>query len=406
MSLLISLSPNTQSDDTAAAAKMLLQPWQWRKQVAADVVESALASYLQQPAALVSSGRAALAAVLRAYGIGQGDEVIVQAFTCVAVPAAVRWAGATPVFADIAPETFNLDPASVLKRVTSRTKAIIVQHTFGLPADWSALQDIAAKRNLKLIEDCAHALGATYEGRPIGTLGDAAILSFGRDKTISCVFGGAVSSENKEVIAAVVKEQESLPYPPTWWVMQQLLHPLLMVGIKKLYFTFSLGKLLLILSQRIGLLSLAVLPQEKQLAAPSHVAWRYSPALALLLLNQLNKLAAFTITRRGHAELYQRAGLRVPLYPKQANPSWLRFPLRVKNPRELIHRAQARRLVLGDWYKQAVFPLATTAPLYPPGSCPVAEEVAASIVNLPTNSTASPEQVEQVIQFLRDEKVL
>ena len=120
--------------------------------------------------------------------IGEGDEVLVQAFTCVAVPNSVLWAQATPVYADI-DATLNIDPIDVEKKITNRTKAIIVQHTFGIPADMDALVALAKKHNILLIEDCAHSLGATYKGKKVGTFGDAAFFSFGRDKVVSSVFG-------------------------------------------------------------------------------------------------------------------------------------------------------------------------------------------------------------------------
>ncbi|MGI0148096.1 MAG: DegT/DnrJ/EryC1/StrS family aminotransferase, partial [Thermoplasmata archaeon] len=122
-------------------------------------------------------GRVALYAILRTLEIGHEDEVILPAFTCVVVPNAVRFAGATPVYADIVPGGYNLDPAGVERAVTPRTRAIIVQHTFGIPADLDPLLEIARRHGLAVIEDCAHSLGSEYRERGVGTFGLAAFFS-------------------------------------------------------------------------------------------------------------------------------------------------------------------------------------------------------------------------------------
>lgn len=402
----ISLSPNTEADDVWRAARTLGTFWTWRDQQFVTTAQEKLTRYLGQPVVLTSSGRAALAAVLRAYAIGAGDEVIIQAFTCVAVPAAVAWTGAKPVFADIEVEGYNLNPQSVIARLTPRTKAIIVQHTFGVPANWAALQSIANEHNVLLIEDAAHALGAKYQGRYIGTLADAAIFSFGRDKIVSSVFGGAVTSKNPLVLARVANEQRGLPLPPAWWIVQQLLHPLLMSVIKPTYFIAYFGKGLLVVAQKLGVLSRAVEIRERDLQQPRHTQWRFSPALGSLLSWQLDKLPRFTAVRRTHAAHYQQAGLPAPRVGGSGEPAWLRYPLRVANPAQLLQKARAHQLLLGDWYQQPVFPVNHASALYHPGDCPVAAAAAQSTINLPTMPTMSLAARERVVAFLKREHII
>ena len=127
--------------------------------------------------------------MIKSFDITYGDEVIVQAFTCLAVPEVVIWCGAKPVYLDI-DESLNLDIRLLEKSISSKTRIIIVQHTFGIPAKIDMIKKIAQKHNIILIEDCAHSLGAKYNSQKIGTFGDAAFFSFGRDKVISSVFGG------------------------------------------------------------------------------------------------------------------------------------------------------------------------------------------------------------------------
>ncbi|MFH1859640.1 MAG: DegT/DnrJ/EryC1/StrS family aminotransferase [bacterium] len=110
-------------------------------------------------------------------GIGEGDEVLVEGFTCVVVPNAVIFAGAKPIYVAPDPKTYNMDINQIETKITPKTKAIIAQHTFGLPADMDLILDISRKHNLMVIEDCAPAMGATYKGKKVGTLGDAAFFS-------------------------------------------------------------------------------------------------------------------------------------------------------------------------------------------------------------------------------------
>lgn len=126
----------------------------------------------------VASGTDALILALRAVGVGPGDEVILPPFTFVATGSAVSALGAKPVFADIDPATFNLSAAEAGKRMSSRSKAILVVHLYGLPANMDAIQELAASRGVPVIEDNAQAIGATYKGRPTGSLGDAGCISF------------------------------------------------------------------------------------------------------------------------------------------------------------------------------------------------------------------------------------
>ena len=126
----------------------------------------------------VASGTDALVLALRAVGVEAGDEVILPPFTFVATGSAVSALGATPIFADIEPDTFNIDAHEIAKRITPRTRAILVVHLYGLAADMDDIRDVAKSRAIPIVEDNAQAIGATYKGKPTGALGDAACISF------------------------------------------------------------------------------------------------------------------------------------------------------------------------------------------------------------------------------------
>jgi len=153
-------------------------------------------------AAAVSSGTAALHLALLALEIGPGDEVIVPAYTFPATANAVELCGARAVLVDVDPDTFVVDPAAVAAAVTPRTRAVMAVHLFGRPVDWEALQT-AVPQEVLLLEDAAGALGARYRGTPCGALGVAACLSFHPRKIVTTGEGGAVTTDEAALDAAV-----------------------------------------------------------------------------------------------------------------------------------------------------------------------------------------------------------
>ena len=162
--------------------------------------EKKLSEYLKVNYCLVfNSGTSALHAVLLAYGIGHGDEVIVPSFTFIATSNAALFVGAKPVFADIEEKTFGLDARDVERKITSKTKAILPIHFGGSPCLIDELKDVAHRHNLLLIEDAAEALGADINGTMMGSIGDAAVLSFCQNKTITTGEGGALVTNSRDI---------------------------------------------------------------------------------------------------------------------------------------------------------------------------------------------------------------
>jgi perosamine synthetase len=149
-----------------------------------------------------SSGTAALHLALGALGIGPGDEVVLPAFTMIATPNAVAYLGARPVLVDAEPETWNLDPRRLPDALGPRTRAIVVVHTYGHPADMDPILALARERGIAVVEDAAEAHGAVYRGRPVGGLGDAAAFSFYGNKIVSTGEGGMVTTRRAELAAA------------------------------------------------------------------------------------------------------------------------------------------------------------------------------------------------------------
>lgn len=398
-----SLSPNTTGEDVRAAWRVLFSPWTWKKgESQLAVAEWFRETYSVDHVCFFQSGRVALYEVLTALGIGDGNEVLVQAFTCVAVPNSVMWVGAVPVYVDI-DESLNVDPKDAAKKITPRTKAIIVQHTFGMPADVVAIMKLAKKYKLLVIEDCAHAIGATYEGKKLGSYGDAAFFSFGRDKAVSSVWGGAAiinrSCPVKSAKERIKHAEQKLPDPGVFWIFQQVLHPVAFSWILPTY-RLGIGKALLVLLQRLHLLSKPVAPEELRGRQPEGAFTRYPNALAQLLEIQLKKLPEMIRLRRQAVAYFEQYFGKATIISR-SGASYLRYPLLVNNPLDAIRVAKMNGILLGNWYHNVIDPYHTdfAAIGYVRGSCPRAESAAAHILNLPTLLTGQElHRVANVVQ--------
>ncbi|MDH5488032.1 MAG: DegT/DnrJ/EryC1/StrS family aminotransferase, partial [Gammaproteobacteria bacterium] len=148
----------------------------------------------------VANGTDSLYLSLRALGIGAGDEVITTPFTFFASAETISMAGATPVFADILPDSFCLDPASVRTKVTAKTRAIMPVHIFGHPSEMGEIMGIAKKHKLSVIEDCAQSFGALHQGKLVGSIGDTGSFSFYPTKVLGCYGdGGMVTTHSDEI---------------------------------------------------------------------------------------------------------------------------------------------------------------------------------------------------------------
>jgi len=399
-SILISISPNTSCSDIGLAFKTLLQPWRWQTGKALSQLNTQLKSQLQAKHCwLLNSGRSALYLALKALNLKATDEVLCQAFTCVAVPNAILWADAKPVFVDTVKNNFNLSIKDLQKKITPQSKALIVQHTFGQPDNLQAIKQLCQKHKLTLIEDCAHSLGATYQGKPVGSFGDITMLSFGRDKVISSVFGGALLTNNKALAKKLDNLVNDLNQPSDCWTCKQLLHPLIMAIITPLYFFFNIGKFLLFLYQKSRLLTFPVSSQEK--ACQMSLKPQLLPnALAKLALHQLNKLAKINQQRQQLAKHYQQA-LKLP--PASPGSIYLRLPFLVSKPEGLISLAKKHHVLLGNWYRPVIAPQGVDLKRagYKLGSCPQAEAVSQQVVNLPTHPKMTLKHASRVVKIVK-----
>lgn len=401
----ISVSPNVQNDDFLISLKTLLNPRSWKHGIEVEKVEGWFKRYFKsEDAVSFNSGRSALMAILYAFGIGFGDEVIIQSFTCVAVPDPIIWSKAKPIYVDV-DKSLNIDPSSLEKAISKKTKAIIVQHTFGIGAKIDIIKNIAQKYNLILIEDCAHALGGEYNNLKLGTFGDASFFSFGRDKIISSVFGGMaiINGKWKSENGKLREYQEQLNYSGYFWIFQQLLHPIFFTIILP-FFNFKIAKLLIYLFQKLRLLSLPVSYIEKQAGKPSNFPARYPNALATLLLHQLGKLDIYNNRRKKIAMFYARNLdlSRIELPEGNVGSVYLRYNILVEDASKIYRKAKMEGILLGNWYREIVDPKGVNYSKigYQKGSCPKAEEYSIKSLNLPTYPDLTDDDIRRVISLI------
>ncbi|TSC75713.1 MAG: hypothetical protein G01um101430_207 [Parcubacteria group bacterium Gr01-1014_30] len=396
------------------AFKLLFQPWRWKKKGAVGRLEEEFAKYLGVKYAFsFNSGRSALMVILDALGLKKNDEVLLQAFTCNAAANPIIWVGLKPVYVDCDESSFNIDVDDLkrtLRRFTPRgkkpkgrkAKVLIVQHTFGLPAEMQKIMKICRENNLILIEDCAHALGAKYKNRKVGTFGKVSFFSFSRDKVISSVYGGMVAVNDDDLAKKLKEYQGRIGEPSYCWIFQQLLHPLLMNWkILPTYRVF--GKYILVIAQGLRILSKAVHWREKRGKKPAYFPKRLPSALATLALAQMKKIKRFNNHRRKIAEFYRKA-LKSTSFelPPKAQQIYLRFAVKHLKAHDIIKKAWKKNILLGDWYDSPIAPSDTQLDKlgYVGGSCKKAEKLAKQTLNLPTHINISIQDAEKVVKFL------
>ncbi|GGA75982.1 DegT/DnrJ/EryC1/StrS family aminotransferase [Ornithinibacillus halotolerans] len=188
-------------EDIVEAIREVLDNGQYILGTKVEALEETIAKRLGVKHAIaVGNGTDALVLTLDAFGIGEGDEVITTPFTFFATSEAISRVGATPVFVDIDPLTYQINPDKIYEKVTDRTKAIIPVHLFGQPADLNSIIEIAEKENLIVIEDACQAFGATYDGKEVGSIGDAGCFSFFPTKNLGTIGdGGLIVTSNDDI---------------------------------------------------------------------------------------------------------------------------------------------------------------------------------------------------------------
>jgi perosamine synthetase len=361
--------------------------------------------HVQFPDSIVypfSTGRGATSAVLRMAGIGKGDEVIISAFTCLAVPTAVLESGAVPIYVDINPNSLNTDVSSITKVISTKTKAIILQHTFGNPADVNNLIEKITRKEILIIEDCALSLGASIDGQYVGSFGDAAIFSMELSKTLSTGWGGIL------VINAAQKFQghENWYENCTTKGLIQSIKDIIQTFISaichksRLYF---FGKYVIYIFFRIKLFRYSNSTDESSLSFQKGFVFRMSKMMNRLAFIQWKRFKKVTEKcLENYADIRDYAiscGYTIPnqvsFRNKTVNIVSARVSFIIRNRSNFIFYFINRGYEVGLWFDGPLTPEPQHESFkYNRSHFPIASYIADHIVNLPCHSRMTEEELQ------------
>lgn len=324
----------------------------------------------------VSNGTAALHIAALAAGIKPGDEVIVSSITFAASSNCVLYCGGTPVFADINPETYNIDPESVRRLITPKTKAVVAVDFTGQAAQWDELKAICKEHNLWLIEDAAHSIGTKYKGQPVGSIADITTFSFHPVKTVTAGEGGAVTTNDKDLYdKLVLAHTHGITREPA-----QMVHP-----TDDPWYNEQVG---------FGF------------------NYRLTDIQSALLLSQLNKLDTFSKRRKEIVACYDEAFSQIPQIQVQkeipeSDTTRHLYILRLR----LEQLTCTRREFFDALHAENVYSQVHYLPVYwhsyyeklgyPKGLCPEAEAYYQESMSLPLFYSMTDEDVESVITAVK-----
>jgi len=404
-----SLGSNYSGEDIKLSLSLLFQPWKWKRGKEVRLLENEIATSRRgglPPEAdrrndvsvrLFYKGRQAIGEALKILKIGPGDEVIVQAFTCVAVVRPILETGATPVYVDVVTRSLNPPLSSIKAAVTPKTKAVILQHTLGyVNSENEKIVDWCRDRKISVIQDLAHAFGAPgFKRSNLDAsrldLNTYCVLSFSQDKVIDGVSGGGLVLADEIAASSLGKLGtprndgknaeiwKLLFYPTCTWLIRATYK----FGVGK----FTIGRIIHWLAKQTGLMN-----------SPIEAGCRPEPmpnAPVALVVFQLGRLEKIAKHRQEIALVYDKIinnKLKIIDREKILSGSNLRYPIWVNNRDELEKKLQKHEFYLVDhWYDAPVAPewVNSNEVGYRSGSCPNAEELAECVFNLPTHVNIS-----------------
>ena len=354
-------------------------------------------------------GRMAFYYMLKALDLPRGSEIIFPSLTFWVVPELAKVAGLTVVFADVDPKTFTIDAASVERVITEKTRVIVPTHLYGLSCDMDKVEAVAARHNLVVIEDCAHALGATFKGRAVGTFGSGALFSFQTLKPLNCYGGGAALLQDRALAAKVHAQVDALPWPSEKRVTDRLLMGRLQrIFIKPWVFSISLFPVLWIAAWIDANPDVFLWEKIRSLEPlPESYAERFPNVQATIGLEALKHLDEWTSRARAHAESMNRVlsatpGVQVPVVPSGCSHVYYQYcvygPERVDRD-ELVVRCVRRGVDIETLHVDVPPDMELFA-----GA--VAEATgarrASQAIQIPVYSSLTDEQVARVATVVRD----
>jgi len=369
--------------------------------------EAAFASRLGGVHAIATSyGRMAFYYILKALNLPAGGEIVMPALTFWVMPEIARRAGLTPVFADVDPATFNVMPSAIERAITPRTVAVVPTHLWGLPCDMDEIVALAQRHGIAVIEDCAHALGALYRGRPVGTFGDAAIFSFQTLKPLNAYGGGMAVVRDKALASRVAALAAAEPPPSLKRVKQRLWHGrVLRLATRPDVFTWTLFPLLYAGTRLHWSIDMyfweAIRPLDP---FPDDYHERMSNVQAAIALEGLARLDDWNAVRRRHAKymndmLSEADGVRVPAIPADRTHVFYQYCAYVPSRDAVVNRCLRRGVDLETLHVD----LCAELPLFGAGGASAAgARQTTATVQVPIYERLTDRHLERVAAVIRD----
>ena len=355
---------NSIKDDIDAAIRRVVQSGQFILGPEVKAFEDEVAAYCGTKYAVgVASGTDALHLALLALGIKDGDEIITTPFTFIATAESIAKCGAKPVFVDIDPKTCNIDPKQVELKITTKTKAILPVHLYGQPAAMDDILVIARKHNLKVVEDCAQAMGAEYKGKKVGSLGDAGCLSFFPSKNLGAYGDGGMVVTNDPQIADIVRILRVHGSKVTY---QHVMHGF---------------------NSRLDALQAAVLRVKLKYLDRWNELRRAKTALYNRLLSQVEGIEPLHFAKGGKSSCNYYT---IRLKDSRVNRNELRKHLESKGIQTMVYYPLS--LHLQEVYRYLG---------YKPGDFPQSERAQEQVLSLPMYPELSEEQIEEVVKEIK-----
>lgn len=371
-------------DDAEIARGWLRRPAEWNDLSGVTAFEQSFAQWNGSRSAFaLSAGRKALSACIHALELKPGDEVIVPGYTCVVVQNAFDFAGVSTVYCDIELDTFGPEAQSIASRITPRTKAILLHHLYGLVCrDYEAILKLAREGRLKVIEDCAHATGARFRDRRVGTYGDVAFYSCEWSKVFTTIVGGVAVTNDPRLAERMKQFTANCGWPAPAAVDEQLrtvIRAFLQAKAGARWWALPWARFVHGIHDTVS-----TSDAEMEGRRPEDYFTRMPAPAAELGQNQLRKLDRYNEARRQAAAKWDGwcdgQGLRKPLVLAESQPVFLRYPVLVDPKRKRDTNWAKRELKVnpGVWFKTHLHPSAR-----PVTGCPNADRAVAECINFP-----------------------
>lgn len=356
---------------------------------------------------LLSKGRTALYAGLRAMDLPPRSKVIVPGYTCMVVPAAVQYAGLEPVYVDIDPRTYNLNPDLLAQAYSSDVSAVIVQHTYGIPCEMGTFKAWADSKGMPVIEDCCHTFGARCGDQLCGTFGRFAFMSGQWNKPFSTGLGGMLLVNDTGLadrVADIIRDEATAPGR-----LRNLLLLAQILAFERLVTPRTVGWVT-DFYRALTKYGLAIGSSSQEELDGTIPEGYFAKMASCQVKKGLREMARIDQNIEHRKRLTARYSKTLPRLGFAALPTamaddrpLLRYPVRVANKAEVLREAKKARVEIGSWFEVPLHPEGTRMEDlgYLPGMCPEGELASKQVVNLPTHMKVSESTADTTLEFLR-----